>query len=131
MIQKNKKLKKLFHQRNWIFDTISSNKLNGGKLLSRENVLNEVAKYKYGIGVGRAVLEMNALGLKTLICAKNVNGIMINEKDFDYMKENNFTDVDIPCFSNDIRTCICNFDKAIIKTYDVLDVLPLIDNIKF
>ena len=53
-----------------MFDTLTGNRLNDGELLSRSKVFKEISKYKYGIGVGRAVLEMNALGVRTLICAK-------------------------------------------------------------
>jgi hypothetical protein len=119
-------LRREFKKKGWIFDTLTANKLNNGNLLSRDEVLKEVAKYSYGIGVGRTVLEMNALGLRTLICARNINGIMTNDCEFEYMKENNFTDVAHPVFSNDIKTCIENFDKAIIRSSDVHDVLPIL-----
>lgn len=124
------KVKKIFKREGWMFDTLTGNRLNDGKLLSRSKVFKEISKYKYGIGVGRAVLEMNALGVRTLICAKKVNGIITSILDFEYMKQNNFTDVDVPVFSDDIKKCLLSFDRAIIKTSDVRDVLPLIREIK-
>jgi hypothetical protein len=123
------KLKKAFVKQGWTFDTLTGNKLNEGEMLSREDIFTIISKYKYGIGVGRAVLEMNALGLKTIICAKNINGIMVSDADYEYMKENNFTDVEVPCFSNDINILIKRFDKAMIKSLDVREILPIIKNI--
>lgn len=118
--------KNSFLKKGWTFDTISNNKLNDVEGLTREQVLKTVAKYQYGIGEGRCVLEMNALGLKTLICASKNQGIFIDEIDFDMQKRNNFSDGKIWTFSPDINNCIEYFDKAIVKTVDIQDILPIL-----
>ena len=69
---------------------------------------------------------MNALGIKTLICASNNQGIITNESEFELQKMNNFSDGKVWTFSQDIDTCIENFDKAIIKTVDVHEILPIL-----
>lgn len=115
--------KEAFIKKGWKFDEISYNLFNKTEQLSRNQMLETIAKYKYGIGEGRCVLEMNALGLKTLICAGGCQGIMTNELDFNIQKQHNFSDGEVWTFSNDINVCVDNFDKAIIKTLDVHSVL--------
>lgn len=119
--------KKSFLQKGWIFDTISNNKFNDTTDLTRDQVLATVAKYKYGIGEGRCVLEMNALGIKTLICASKNQGIFVDEIDFEMQKKNNFSDGKVWTFSPDINNCIEYFDKAIVKTVDIQEVLPILE----
>jgi len=116
--------KNIFQNSGWIFDQISFNCLNGGEKLSRNQLLETLAKYQYGIGEGRCVLEMNAMGIKTLICASANQGIMRNDDDFELQKKHNFADGRVWTYSDDILTCIDNFDSAIIKTVDVRDILP-------
>lgn len=115
-----------FQSKGWIFDEICYNRFNGGDLLTRPDILHIISKYKYGIGEGRAVLEMNALGVKTLICAGGNQGIMTSDEDFEIQKQHNYSDGNIWTFSNEIGKCIDNFDKAIIKTFDVHEVLPIL-----
>ena len=116
-------IKESFVNKGWIFDEISANMFNGKKSLNRDEIFDTIAKYKYGIGEGRCVLEMNALGVKTLICASKNQGIFTNNSEFEIQKANNFSDGTIWTFSPDIDTCIDNFDKAIIKTVDVSEVM--------
>jgi len=119
--------KSAFVNKGWIFDQISYNKFNDGETLPRNKILEIISKYQYGVGEGRCVLEMNALGIKTLICAGACQGLMINNSDFIKQKRNNFSDGKVWTFSDDILTCIDNFDKAIIKTHDVHDVIPQLE----
>jgi len=55
----------------WEVDYISASKLNGGEKMNRDEVLKELQKYKYGIGVGICAHEMAALGLKVILFAYN------------------------------------------------------------
>lgn len=120
-------IKQAFLKSGWIFDDIAFNLFNGKDSLTREQIFQTLAKYKYGIGEGRCVLEMNALGIKTLICASKNQGIITNESEFELQKMNNFSDGKVWTFSQDINTCVENFDKAIIKTVDVHEVLPILE----
>lgn len=119
-----RKTKDAFTRKGWVFDEISYNTFNGESKLDREEILRTISKYRYGIGEGRCVLEMNALGLRTLICAVNIQGLMMSESDFNKQKRHNFSDGKAWTFSQSIDTCIDNFDKAIIKTLDTKEVLP-------
>jgi hypothetical protein len=119
-------VKQAFIKKGWIFDQISFNMFNGGHSLTRDQIFDIIAKYKYGIGEGRCVLEMNALGLRTLVCASSNQGIFTNDDDFALQRAHNFSDGTIWTFSPDINECIDNFDKAIVKTIDVQDVLPIL-----
>lgn len=122
-----KNTKTAFIYKGWKFDNICYNVFNNEVKLDREQILNMVSKYRYGIGEGRCVLEMNALGLKTLICAVKNQGLMMNENDFNIQKNHNFSDGKIFTFSDNLNECIENFDKAIIKTLDVHEVLPSLE----
>ena len=119
-------VKQAFINKGWTFDQISFNMLNGERSLNRNQIFEIIAKYKYGIGEGRCVLEMNALGLRTLVCASKNQGIFTNEDEFNLQRENNFSDGRIWTFSPDIDTCIDNFDKAIVKTIGVQEALTIL-----
>lgn len=119
-----KNTKTAFIYKGWKFDNICYNVFNDETKMDRKQILDTVSKYRYGIGEGRCVLEMNAMGLKTLICAGGNQGLMMNENDFNIQKQHNFSDGKIFTFSDNLNECIENFDKAIIKTLDVHDVLP-------
>ena len=119
-----KNTKTAFIYKGWKFDSICYNVFNDEIKLNREQVLDTVSKYRYGIGEGRCVLEMNAMGLKTLICAGGNQGLMMNDNDFNIQKQHNFSDGKIFTFSDNLNECIESFDKAVIKTLDVHGVLP-------
>jgi hypothetical protein len=125
-------LGKEFKRRGWIFDTISGNKLNWvGEVLSRDQMFNLLAKYRYGIAVGRAALELGALGIKTMICAEKFGGIITNEKEFLQQLKTNFVNAAAPTFSESIRECIDNFHRGVPRTHDIKDSLKyLVDGLK-
>ena len=120
-------IKQSFIDNGWIFDCIAFNKFNENKLLTRQEIFDTIATYRYGIGEGRCFLEMNALGVKTLICAGSNQGIITNEDEFTIQRDNNFSDGKVWTFSKSIQECIDNFDKAIIKTVDVSEILPILE----
>lgn len=113
-----------FESNGWKWDEISNNQFNGGERLPRDKILKILANYKYGIGEGRCYLEMNTLGIKTFISCAKTMGIITNEEEFEKHKLGNFSVWNGYTFSNDIQTCIDNIDKIMIKSYDVLEVLP-------
>lgn len=118
--------KQAFLSNGWKWDEISNNQFNGGERLSRPEILKILSNYQYGIGEGRCFLEMNALGIKTLIACTKVMGIITNEKEFERHKLGNFAVGDFFTFSDNIQTCIDNIDKIMIKSHDVLEVLPIL-----
>ena len=127
---KDKTLKNVrgtFLSRGWQFDELSYNKLNNGDTLSKEDCLNLLSKYRYGVGVGRCYLEMCVLGIKSIICSTDVNGIITNEEEFQVHKDNNFVGgSDLYTFSKDINVCIDNITEIMAKTLDIKDVLPIL-----
>lgn len=62
-------LKTAILRHGWYLDRISGDRFNDGRILSRDQVLATLQKYKYGVGVGICAHEMAALGLKTYIYA--------------------------------------------------------------
>lgn len=119
------KVRDSFISRGWKFDYISENRLNGGNIISREEVFRTISRYRYGIGVGRCVLEMNALGLRTITSGAEFCGMFTNEEEFYLQKMQNFS-IGMPTFSCHIEECIDNFDSAIVKTIDAEEVAPIL-----
>lgn len=92
-------------------DTISRNKYNG-EIITYDDALSIASTYNYGIGVGRCALEMQALGLKTLIAGRRVGGLITNEAEYEKQREVNMNSR-IYTYSDDLSTCLLNIDKAI------------------
>lgn len=118
--------KSAFISNGWTFDEICYNRYNGTNILNKNEMFDILSKYRYGIAEGRCFLELNALGVKTLICASACQGIVTNDSEFELHKLTNFADGKVWTFSKSIQECIDNFDKAIIKTVDVQEVLPIL-----
>jgi hypothetical protein len=78
------------------FDTISH-------YPNREEALNIVSTYEYGIGVGRCVLEMLAMGMKVIVAGRNYAGAITNDN-FDIHHKSN-------CNSNILKSNVSNFEK--------------------
>lgn len=55
----------------WQVDWISGNRLNGNIPLTREQILQTIQRYKYGVGVGQCAQEMAYYGLKVILYAYN------------------------------------------------------------
>lgn len=119
--------KSTFIKNGWVFDEICYNKFNGINSLNKKEMFDILSKYRYGIAEGRCFLELNALGVKTLICASACQGIITNDIEFELHKLTNFADGKVWTFSKSIQECIDNFDKAIIKTVDVSEILPILE----
>lgn len=119
--------KSTFIKNGWVFDEICYNKFNGIKSLNKKEMFDILSKYRYGVAEGRCFLELNALGVKTLICASACQGIITNNTEFELHKLTNFADGKVWTFSKSIQECIDNFDKAIIKTVDVSEILPILE----
>lgn len=117
--------KQAFLDKGWQFDEISNNTFNNsGIILSRGEIFNIVSRYRYGVAGGRCALEMNYLGVKTLICLETNQGIWTNDKEFELHIEDNFAGKELWTFSKEIDMSINNFDKAILRTIDSKDILP-------
>lgn len=115
-----------FESDGWQWDEISNNQFNGGERLSRREILKILANYKYGVGEGRCYLEMNALGIKTFISCARTMGLITNEEEFEKCKLGNFSVWNGYTFSNDLKICVANMDKILIKSHNVLEVLPML-----
>lgn len=121
------KTKQAFLDKGWIFDEISNSLFNNsGNPLTRDEIFNIIAKYKYGVAGGRCALEMNCLDVKTLICLESNQGIWTTQEEFNLHIDDNFAGKELWTFSPEIDTSINNFDKAILRTIDVQDVLPIL-----
>lgn len=60
------------HKKGFMVDRISTSRLNeDSRVLSRDEILYELQRYEYGIGVGICAHEMSALGLKVFIYSYN------------------------------------------------------------
>lgn len=105
------------------FDTLSLSALNpveqpNGKKYSFEECLEIVSGYEIGIGVGRAALEMIAMGLKVIIAGRHYSGPILNQKDFEMQWKSN-------CNSDVGITGVINFEKDVNKIREAEAVDPL------
>ena len=128
-------LHKFFKTQHIKFDTIINNvyTAEGHPPLpvTREAILSILSHYNYGIGSGKCFLEMNALGLKTLISGEKFCGLITNEREFDIQTKTNFCasqEAGIISYSPQIKKCWDNIDNAYIKTIDSKDVLPILES---
>lgn len=124
-------LRNFFLARQIAFDSIYNNvytRYDGDNIkITRDNIMQVLSNYKYGIGNGRCALEMFALGIKVLISGARIGGIIMNAEDFNKHSLNNFAaDNDDFTFSNNILECWNSIDKSITKTTDIADVLPIL-----
>ncbi len=69
---------------------ISNNKVNGNGEYTREELLDILKDYSYGIGVGRSLLDMLAIGLKCLVVGRFYGGTILNDSDFFHHQKTNF-----------------------------------------
>lgn len=114
-------LRKEFKKNGWILDRIDSGKFNGGEKLSQEQSWKLIAKYSYGVGVGRCALEMMAMGLKVMIAGPEFGGLITSENDLKLQREVNMNGRVIT-FNRDISTCVRLFDQAIRVEDNIIDV---------
>lgn len=124
-----KLVRSTFQCHGWKFDELSYNRLNGENTLTKQECLELLSHYRYGVGVARCYLEMCALGIKPIICSTDINGIITNDREFQIHKDNNFVGgSDLYTFSNDIDVCIDNITKILVKSLDVQEVLPILQS---
>lgn len=118
------RVKYAFIKEGWKFDTISFNRFNG-KPIQQQDAWEIVQSYDYGVGVGRCALEMQALGLKTMIAGMEFAGIMTNDADYDVQLRTNMNGR-VVTFDRSVNTCIASFEQAISRTSNIHDELPRI-----
>lgn len=120
-------VKKSLLRRRFKVDTITNNYLNNHKKLDGQHeAWQEVAKHEFGIGVGRAALEMGALGLKVIYSGYHHAGIATRDWEW-YMQENhNFSGYG---FGTSIPKNINFLHNSLIRTNDIKENLPRIRKI--
>lgn len=112
------KLKRECHSIGLKFDYISKGKFNDKIPVTQEEALKLASRYKYGIGVGRCAQELMALGVKTLIAGQKFGGLITNLEEEILQVETNMNGR-LATYSQNIRTCLQNIDKAILVTRDI------------
>jgi hypothetical protein len=100
------------------FDHISVGRFNFKTKVDHEEALRMVSRYRYGIGVGRCALEMQALGLKVVIAGQKFGGIITNDREFNLQTETNMNGR-IITYNRSIEQCIKDIDMSLVRTNDI------------
>lgn len=97
----------------WTLDLISGGKFNREVPLTREQTMQKVAEYKYGVGVGRCAAEMAALGLKVFCFSYGTRGYLpVNKAQADFAVAHNMY-----CRGNEKispEQALINFENAVV-----------------
>lgn len=91
------------------FDVISGVK-------DQQSSLEQVAQYRYGIGVGRCALEMMAIGLKVLIFGKALGGLILSQNDFDLQQQANF--------NGNVITGVASVSEGVARISEAIPMAP-------
>ena len=103
------------------FDYISTGRMNAKIEMTREEVLQTISTYKYGIGVGRCAQEMMALGVKVIIAGQRFGGLIVTEEDYERQLATNMNGR-VHTHSLSLRKCLKNIDNAITQSNDITEV---------
>lgn len=121
----HRQLKHAFEKQGWKFDTLSHGKFNGFPIETAD-VHGIIQGYKYGIGVGRCALEMLAQGLHIIVAGAEFGGIMVSDADFEAQTLTNMNGR-VTTFDRNIETCIECLDDTQVRTNDIYERLPEIE----
>lgn len=91
-----------------------------GQKLTHTDALKLVSTYSYGVGVGRAALEMMVFDIKQIIAGRQLGGLITNEEEFELQRAVNMNGR-INTYSEDLSDCLLNIDKAICKIPPILN----------
>lgn len=90
------------------------------------DALRHVARYRYGIGVGRCALEMMAIGLKVMIFGKDFGGLILSDGDFVRQREANFNGNAITGVG-DMATAMTRIGDAVSGPVSFQEAMPEIE----
>lgn len=100
----------------WNVDVISNGRM-GSRQLTQSEAWEVISHYRYGVGVGRCLLEMQALGLRVLVSGVEFGGLMADEADWVAQRSANFGGR-VATWNRDPRLCVEGWDAAIIRDPD-------------
>lgn len=112
------KLKQICPDKGLKFDYISNDRFNNKEILTREEILKRVSRYKYAIAVGRCAQEAMALGVKTVIAGHKFGGLITNDEEYQQQLETNMNGR-IMTYTHHPEKAIKDIDKAILRPHDI------------
>lgn len=102
----------ILEARGWVVDVLSDGCLNGRKLTQGE-AWRQVSRYRYGIGVGRCALEMQALGLRVLVSGAEFGGLATTEGEWLAQRATNWNGR-VVTFDRDPGACVDAWPSALV-----------------
>lgn len=111
-------ISRAFKRAGWRLDVISYNQYNRFKsqTLDQAQSWDVLAQYRYGVGVGRCLLEMQALGLRTLVSGERFGGLVTTAAEYEVQHATNYNGR-VTTFDDDPDSCIESFNAALVMPY--------------
>jgi hypothetical protein len=105
-------LRRVFERRGWRFDVVSESRFDGQPVTQAE-AWRILARYRYGIGVGRCALEMMALGLRVMVAGAEFGGLITTEDEWRTQWATNLNGR-VVTFDRDVGACVDAFEHAML-----------------
>lgn len=101
-----------FAECGWGLDVISDGTFNGTTPVSQEEAWSIASRYRYGVGVGRAALEMHALGLRVIYAGADFGGIATTPAEWEVQQSANFGG-GVTTYSRRRDNCIASYELGL------------------
>jgi hypothetical protein len=115
-VTEHQRIVRVLRRHGWAVEVISNSAIRG-KRLTQAEAWRVVSRYRYGVGVGRCALEMQALGLRVLLSGARFGGLVTSELEWVVQRGTNWNGR-VVTFDRDPDVCVEAFDLALVRPPD-------------